>query len=314
MDTTHHQPTRLLWLVIASSLACASTPGQEKEAVQEKKKEAVTTRKVVLPRSITKNVLLRSAILRLDTLPNDWREHPLAPALLFAVKHHQHIEENVRDFSCILVKRERINGRLRPYEYLQTKVRREQTNDGTVIVPFAAYAEYLAPRKVRGRRVLYVDGQNDNKLVVRNGGQRFNYVTVRIAPDSDAVKREANYPITELGLSNVVSRLIEQVQDDIEADPEAKNTEVSFFSGAKIDDRPCTHIRVTHDKESPALDFHLANVYVDDELKVPIRVEGYGWPKNDGDKPPLLEEYTYTRLKLNVGLTDADFDLKLISE
>ena len=31
------------------------------------------------------------------------------------------------------------------------------------------------------------------------------------------------------------------------------------------------------------------------------------WPREEGGRPVLMEEYTYLDLKLNVGLTDADF-------
>ena len=46
----------------------------------------------------------------------------------------------------------------------------------------------------------------------------------------------------------------------------------------------------------------------DDELQIPIRYESYDWPQKEGGQPVLLEEYTYTDLKVNVGLTDKDFD------
>lgn len=304
MSATNLIRTSVSCLIAAAVLLCNTAAGQEK----------VTARKVAYPDSLGKSVLVRSALLRLQALPTDWRQHPLTPALLFAAKHHQHIADNVHDFTCILAKRERINGRLRDYEYLRTKVRRARVEDGETTVPFSVYTEFLGPAKLRGRKVVYVQGENDNKMVVRNGGRRFRFVTVRISPDSDAAKRESRYPITELGLSNVVTRLVEQARDDIVADPAGKNTTVNFFRGAKIDNRSCTHIRVTHPEQSDAFDFHIANVYVDDELRVPIRVEGYGWPKTPDDEPLLLEEYTYMRLKLNVGLGDEDFSLDLLGE
>lgn len=275
--------------------------------------DRVKTHEFLLPESLAKNALMRSALLRLETLPHDWREHPLSPALIFAATHHQHIVDSVRDFTCILVKRERINGRLRDHEYIATKLRRRLVVDGKVVEPYSVYTQFLAPRKLRGRKVIYVEGQNENKMLVRNGGQRFNYVTLKISLDSEAAKRESHYPITELGLSNVAARLAEQVRDDIAADPLGENTTVAFFRGAKIDDRSCTHIRVTHPEQSSEYDFHIANVYVDEELKVPIRVEGYGWPEEEGDEPILLEEYTYTKLKLNVGLDDDDFSPDLLA-
>jgi hypothetical protein len=43
---------------------------------------------------------------------------------------------------------------------------------------------------------------------------------------------------------------------------------------------------------------------------VPVHYEAYDWPKQPGEPPVLLERYTYTDLKLNPGLTDADFDPK----
>jgi hypothetical protein len=171
---------------------------------------------------------------------------------------------------------------------------------------------FLGPSQVRGRKVLYVDGQNDGKMLVRNGGRRFSYITVRLTPDSDTAMGESRYPITELNLDTIARKIIEKIDDDMRYDPEGKNTEVTFFRDASVDGRPCTHIRVVHPRPDDNLSFHIAEVYVDDELHVPIRVEGYGWPDDESDEPILLEEYTFTRLRVNVGLTDADFASSVI--
>ena len=52
---------------------------------------------------------------------------------------------------------------------------------------------------------------------------------------------------------------------------------------------------------------------MDDEWKIPVRYAAYTWPKNgaklDLDKD-VIEEYTYQNINFNVGLTDADFDVK----
>ncbi|MBI2477668.1 MAG: DUF1571 domain-containing protein [Planctomycetia bacterium] len=280
-------------------------------AAQITGEEPTTTRKILLPSAPGVLPPHRSTLLDADSLPENWEMHPLGRALTFALEHEAFIHQHVKDFSCILAKRERINGRLHDYEYLRTNVRREQQNGGQTI-PFSVYAEFLAPKKLLGRKVLYVAGRNDNKMLVRNGGLRFGHVVVNIAPTSDAVLRESRYPITELGLNNVVGRLIDQAKHDIIADPTAQNTEVVFFRDAEIDGRACTHIRVTHPTEDHVFQFHQANIYVDDKLHVPLRVESYMWPKSTGEPPLLTEEYTYTRLKLNVGLTDRDFSEELV--
>ena len=52
----------------------------------------------------------------------------------------------------------------------------------------------------------------------------------------------------------------------------------------------------------------LALNFIDKELMGPLHYEAYDWPQQPDEAPPLLESYTYTHLKLNPGLTDADFD------
>ena len=49
--------------------------------------------------------------------------------------------------------------------------------------------------------------------------------------------------------------------------------------------------------------YHRAEFFVDDEYHLPIRVVTY-----DCAPPQLLAEFTYTKVKINVGLTDQDFD------
>ena len=234
-------------------------------------------------------------------------DHPLLSALQWAEERYTFIRAHIQDFACILVKHERIDGRLRRHEYLVLKVRTSKVQDGRVVTPLGVYVHYLAPSQLRGRRAVYVAGRDGNRILVRKGGPRLNYVKIKIAPDSDAARRQSRYPITEIGFDTVVKRLIERARADIAADPAGTNTRVAYFKEATVAGRTCTQIQIEHPKRQSDLSFHLANLFVDDELQVPIRVEGYDWPKAPGDNPPLLEEYTYTHLKLNVGLTDADF-------
>jgi outer membrane lipoprotein-sorting protein len=85
--------------------------------------------------------------------------------------------------------------------------------------------------------------------------------------------------------------------------------DVLFRMGAKVNDRTCTIIEVTHPVPRRTFLFHKAVIYVDDERNIPIRYEAYSWPKVPGGAPTLDEEYTYVNIHENVGLTDADFDV-----
>ena len=84
--------------------------------------------------------------------------------------------------------------------------------------------------------------------------------------------------------------------------------EVKFFKGAKINKRSATCIQVVHPVPRKNFRFHKALVFVDDELNIPVRYEAHDWPERPGGPPMLLEEYTYTDIKLNNGYTDATFD------
>lgn len=233
------------------------------------------------------------------------QQHPLWPALEIAVESYKHIRKNVRDYSCGIVRQERVDGRLQAAEYMTAKVRHQRTIGGKVAIPFGVYLNVQAPAKVKGREVLFVDGKNDGDMIVRNGGKRFAFVTATIQPDSDRAMRGNRYPLTEFGFENLVKRLIEVVKEDIRLNV---NTKVEFFENASLNGRSCTGIRVTHPDFDSRLRFHKATVFMDNELEVPVHYEAYGWSKQDGQEPPLLEKYTYRDIKLNVGYTDWDFD------
>jgi hypothetical protein len=111
------------------------------------------------------------------------------------------------------------------------------------------------------------------------------------------------YPITEIGFLNLTKRLIEVAEQD----KQYGECEVKFYKGAKINGRSATCIQVEHPIPRKNFRFNKALVFVDDELNIPVRYEAYEWPTQQGGQPQLIEEYTYTDIKLNNGFTDADF-------
>jgi hypothetical protein len=238
-------------------------------------------------------------------------QHPLEPWVQYAASRGAYVREHLHDYTCLLVKRERIEGRLSQHQYLALKVRLGKMQGDRPTVPLSVYVQYLSPRELRGRKALYVAGRNDGKMLVRVGAGRFRYLRLRLNPDSGVAKRESNYSITELGIDTIIERLLEQAESDVATDPGGENTVVSRFRDARVNDRLCKRIRIVHPRRQDGLVFHIADVYVDEELELPIRVAGYDWPDNEGGSA-LLEEFTFTRLRINVGLTDEDFSPSLL--
>ena len=233
--------------------------------------------------------------------------HPLDPALDLAQNGLQTIQTSVKDYTCTVVKRERINGELLDYQYMYAKVRNRKLQNGRLQSPFSVYMYFLKPTSVKGREVIFVEGRNDGKLVAHEGGLAGRLLpTVWLRPTSMLAMRNQRYPITELGIENLVAKLIERGEQERAAGNQG--CKVTFHKNAKINGRTCTLLQIKHPEPSPDLEFHLAQIFIDDELQIPIRYAAYDFPVTPGGQPPVLEEYTYLNIKLNVGLTDKDFD------
>lgn len=230
-------------------------------------------------------------------------EHPLDPALEIARDGLRHIDENVRDYTATLIKRERVGGRLQEYQSLEVKVRHRRLEEGGVITPFSVYLKFIAPRSLAGREVIWVEGQGDGRLIAHESGFK-NLLRVRLEPTSFLAMLGNRYPISKIGMRNLVEELIIKG----EAERQRGEIEVEFFDNAKVDGRLCRMIQITHPVKRPYFDFYRAQIFIDQELTMPIRYAAWTWPLKGSSEPVLEEEYTYRDVRLNVDLTDRDFD------
>jgi hypothetical protein len=221
-------------------------------------------------------------------------QHPLVPALQVAYGALNNIRANIKDYSCTMMKKERIGGKLGDPEFMFLKVRNE---------PFSVYMYFLGPEKMKGQEVLYEQGKNGGNMIAHGVGLRKIAGTVQLPPNGTLAMAGQRYPITEIGIYNLTKRLIEVA----EKDKNFGECEVKFFKGASINKRPVTVIQVTHPVPRKNFIFHVAKVFVDDELNIPVRYEAWDWPEKPGGPPLLIEEYTYMDVKINNGFTDADF-------
>jgi len=227
--------------------------------------------------------------------------HPLDRAIEMAHNGFDHIQRDIFDYTAIMVKRERVENTLGDPEYMRIKIRNPRKVNN-VDVPFSVYMKFLKPKDVAGREVIWVNGENDGKLIAHESGilgiKRFH-----LDPDGWVAMKGQRYPIYEAGIENLVAKLIEKA----ERDRGMGLCEVNYVEGAKINGRNCTLIEVMHPVRKAPFDFHKAKIYIDKEYNIPIRYAAYDWPTTEGGKPQLIEEYTYIKVQLNVGLENEDF-------
>lgn len=231
--------------------------------------------------------------------------HPLDPALQMARDSLKHIRENIADYTAIMIKKERIGNTLGEYEYMATKVRNRKVQDGQITQPFSVYLGFLKPAAVKGREVIYVENRDNGNIVAHEGGMRGRFLpTMKLDPTGMLAMQGQRYPITDMGIENLVVKLIEKG----ERDRQQGECNVEFRRGAKVAGRACTVLVVSHPVPRPHFDFHVAEIFLDDEYQIPVRYAAYSWPTTEGGPKELLEEYTYQNVQLNVGLSDSDFD------
>lgn len=220
-------------------------------------------------------------------------EHPLTPAIRVMNEVLANIDQNIRDYTCTLIKRESVDGELSDPQHIMLKVRQ---------APFSVYLYFLKP--YQGREVLYVDGANNNELVVLEAGWKRNLGKMNLDPNGMVAMRGQKHPITEVGIRNLMAKLIA-----------AKTAEMQFMEcnvtsnpNTRIGDRPTTLIQIEHPLPRKEFGTHITRIFLDNELRVPIHYDAYLWPEAPGQAPPLDASYTYANLKLNVGLAVRDFD------
>jgi Protein of unknown function (DUF1571) len=234
----------------------------------------------------------------------DAAAHPLEPVMQVAFRARALIESDLQDYTAVLVNEVRLDdGKLRGEQYVLCKVRHEQTGAEGKTVPLSLYTCFLKPVSMQGQEAIWVKDRNDNRLVAHPAGL-LNLTRVWLEPDGPIAMRGNRYPIWDLGIQNLLNKIIEKGERDLKEG----DCEVRLDLHASINERRCVLIEVRHPVERPPFDFHIARIYVDVEEQLPVAYEGYLWPIEPGGEPPLLERYVYQQIVRNPGLTDADFD------
>ncbi len=235
-------------------------------------------------------------------------QHPLDPAIKIAQDALVDFRRKVNDYQAVVVKRERINGVLGGYQYMFVKIRNERTKNGKIVQPFSVYAYFLKPDDVKGREVLYVKGANNGKMLAHEGKNNIlhRFGSVWLKPDGPIAMKGQRYPIYDIGIENLIIKLIEKGVRD----RKRGECQVEFRKGAVVNGRRCTMLQVLHPVPRPYFDFHIAQIYIDDQRNVPIRYAAYVWPTKKGGKPQVLEEYTYLKLEINKKFPNEAFNPK----
>jgi hypothetical protein len=227
------------------------------------------------------------------------REHPLQKFIRVAGDSRDALNA-VRDYEATFTKSEVVGRTV----YADTMAIKFRDN------PFSVYLRFYG--KNEGREVLYFAGRNQGKLVAHEppGTLRGFIGTISLDPKSGQAMAEGRHPITRIGMRNMVEALIKQW----EAETQYGETETQYFPDAKLrlpgKVIECKVLESTHPQPRRQFLFHKSRLWIEKSTNFPIRVEQFGFPDRLHPEPFEVEQYTYTNIRPNVGLTDADFDVR----
>ena len=207
--------------------------------------------------------------------------HALDPLLDFAnAALRNHIEKH-QDYTAVLIKRERVDGKLLPESKMALKLKYGvPTEPGTAQRPVSVYLRTIEPKSQAGREVIWVQGRNNNKLTAHESGL-LGIISVDLLPESRLAMMGNRYPITDIGIEKLLGKLIERGQRDRQLGPATVRT----TENASIGGKTCRMMEVIHESPTAVVDgktvefeFFLAQIYIDDERLIPLKFASFAWP------------------------------------
>jgi hypothetical protein len=209
----------------------------------------------------------------------------------------QQAYQQVRDYTCMLVKRERINGYLPPENVMEMKVRTQ---------PFSVYLRWTAPREQVGQEVCYVAGRNGGMMRVHPKGVLGSFSGwISLDPNDPRARQTSKRSITEAGIGNMIDRFARAWENERRLN---LTTQV-HVAEYEYNRRRCIRVETIHPDNGNGHFLYCRDViYFDKHTHLPIRLEFYDWPRQAGDPGQLVEVYSFANIQINVGLGDDVFN------
>lgn len=124
---------------------------------------------------------------------------PYPDPVVFLEKCVERYDREVQGYSCILWKQERVQGKIHPREVVQVYFREH---------PFSVFMRWLEGAG-EAQCALYVQGQNDDKLLALPAGWKAVTGVWAKNPQGPEAKSSSRYPITEFGIGIAMKRTLD---------------------------------------------------------------------------------------------------------
>jgi hypothetical protein len=200
-----------------------------------------------------------------------------------------------RDYTCTFTRQESIKGILSAEQVAEMKVR---TN------PVGVYVRFAKPNDIAGMEVAYTGARKSLKMRYRPAGLAGAKGFVTRDLDDTKFLGENRHQVTEWTMAAVIERVSTAV-----AREKTLNNPVEVFTGDyQFAGRNVVRYEIFTRRPHAFRYAHRMLIYIDKETKLPLRYEAYDQPKGNALVGDLFEAYSYSDMKLNVGLGENAFD------
>ncbi|MFH1299473.1 MAG: DUF1571 domain-containing protein [Planctomycetota bacterium] len=211
--------------------------------------------------------------------------------------------DSIPDYTATFSKQEFVGGALSDNQVINLKCRHK---------PFSVYMKWVVGDK--GQELLYVDGENEEKMLVKMGGLKGRLVpTLKLDPYGSLAMQESRYPITKAGIKALAETIIDYRKKDLD---ENLNTECVMLPNQKYDGKDCYCFIAHFANAKESSTYRKSVIYIDEKTCLPIFVRGFGWPQGDLassspeelDEQTLIESYSFTDINMKSELATSEFD------
>lgn len=222
-------------------------------------------------------------------------EAPRAGALVAMMTDARTALGKVRDYTCTFTRQESVKGVLTGEQVAEMRVRTS---------PAGVYVRFARPEAVAGMEVAYSAARKLPKMRYRPAGLAGAKGFVTRDLDDAKFLAENRHPVTEWTMAAVVDRVSAAV-----AREKTLNNPVEVYTGDyQFAGRNVVRYEILTRRPHTFRYAYRMLVYVDKETKLPLRYEAYDQPKAGAATGDLLESYSFSDLKLNVGIGENAFD------
>lgn len=196
----------------------------------------------------------------------------------------------LQDYTAVIHKEEHKNGKQEKDEHTIIKFQK----------PFKVYLKWLSGKN-KGSQLLYVEGKYDNKIIIRKGGGFLKvFGTMEMDPNGFWLRKFTKHSIKEVGFGGIIEKSYQQLKHAREQNLVA----AAQCTMSEVEGRPAHKVVMVLAPEGEDNGYYCKSTiqYFDAETYLPLKATFWLW------EDETAEVFTFTKVKLNVGLTETDFD------